>query len=174
MDRKRNRDAATEKPIFLVGFMGAGKTTVGQALADKLKCDFIDLDSVIQQQTGKSIQQIFSEQGEPEFRQIERRAIQSCRELKNAVVALGGGAYLAEENRNVLRGTGITIWLDCPLEICFERVRGDGSRPLVGSEVEMKALFDKRRPAYALADYVVQTGSLSPDEIALEIIRLHR
>ena len=173
MDRIRNRDAETEKPIFLVGFMGAGKTTVGQALAVKLKRDFFDLDRVIEQQTGRSIQQIFSEQGEPEFRRIERRAIESCRRLKNAVVALGGGAYLAEENRNALRETGVTIWLDCPIEICFERVRGDGSRPLLGSEAEMKALLDKRRPAYALADYVVRTGTLSPDEIALEIIRLH-
>ena len=174
MDRKRNRDGETEKPIFLVGFMGAGKTTVGQALAGKLKCAFFDLDAVIERQTGRSIQQIFSEQGEPEFRRIERRAIESCRELKNAVVALGGGAYLAEENRKTLRETGITVWLDCPLEICFERVRGDGSRPLVGSEDEMRALLDKRRPAYALADYVVQTGERTPDEIALEIIRLYR
>jgi shikimate kinase len=163
---------ATEKPIFLVGFMGAGKTTVGQALANHLKRDFFDLDRVIEQQTGKSVQQIFSEQGEPEFRRIERQAIESCRELKNAVVALGGGAYLAEENRKALRETGVTIWLDCPLEICFERVRGDGSRPLLGSEDEMKTLLDKRRPAYALADYVVQTGALSPDEIALEISQL--
>jgi len=139
-----------------------------------LKRDFFDLDRVIERQTGKSVQQIFSEQGEPEFRLIERRAIESCRELKNAVVALGGGAYLAEENRKILRETGITIWLDCPLEICFERVCGDGSRPLLGSEAEMKALLDKRRPAYALADYVVQTGARSPDEIALEIIRLYR
>ncbi len=170
MDRSRNRDIEAEKPIFLVGFMGAGKTTVGQALAGKLNCDFFDLDRVIEQQTCKSIQQIFSEQGEPEFRRIERRAIEACRELKNAVVALGGGAYLAEENRKALREAGVTIWLDCPLEICLERIRGDGSRPLLGSEVEMKALLDKRRPAYALADYVVQTGSLSPDEIAIEII----
>ncbi len=152
--------------------MGAGKTTVGQVLANKLKRDFFDLDRVIERQRGKSIQQIFSEQGEPEFRRIERQAIESCREMKNAVVALGGGAYLSEENRKTLRETGITIWLDCPLEICFERVRGDGSRPLLGSEDEMKALLDKRWPAYALADYVVQTGERSPDEIALEIIQL--
>lgn len=173
MNRRPNRDAETEKLIFLVGFMGAGKTTVGQALANQLKCDFFDLDRVIERQTGKSIQQIFFEQGEPEFRRIERQAIEACRELKQAVVALGGGAYLAEENRKVLRETGVTIWLDCPLEICFERVRGDGSRPLLGNADEMKALLDKRRPAYAMADYVVQTGVLSPDEIALEIIRLH-
>lgn len=173
MEREPGRDPEKERPIFLVGFMGAGKTTVGQALANKLERDFFDLDRIIERQTGRSIQQIFSGQGEPEFRRIERHAIESCRELKNAVVALGGGAYLAEENRRILRETGITIWLDCPLELCFERVRGDGSRPLLGNEVEMKALLDKRRPSYALADYVVQTGALSPDEIALEIIRLY-
>ncbi|MGA9771438.1 MAG: shikimate kinase [Blastocatellia bacterium] len=174
MEGSRNRDSETERPIFLIGFMGAGKTTVGQALAYKLNCDFIDLDRVIERQTGKSIQQIFSEQGELEFRRIERQAVESCRRLSNAVVALGGGAYLAEENRKALRETGTTIWLDCPPEICFERVRGDGSRPLLGTEDEMKALLDKRRAAYSLADYVVQTGALSPDEIAIEIRRLTR
>ena len=172
MDESRIRDSETEKPIFLVGFMGAGKTTVGQALANKLKRDFFDLDSVIERRTGKSIQQIFSDHGESEFRRIERQAIEYCRELKRAVVALGGGAYLAEENRQTLRESGITVWLDCPFEICFERVRGDGSRPLLGTEDEMKSLLDKRRPAYALADYVVETGARSPDEIATEIIRL--
>lgn len=174
MDRDRNQVVEEEKkqPIFLVGFMGAGKTTVGQTLANQLNRDFLDLDTVIERQAGKSIQQIFVEHGEPEFRRIERQAIETCRELNNVIVALGGGAYLAEENRKTLREIGVTIWLDCPIEICFERVRGDSLRPLLGDEEDMKALLDKRRPAYALADYFVQTGALSPGEVALEIIRL--
>src|ERR1044072_7245880 len=146
MAKSRN-DVVEEKnqrPIFLVGFMGAGKTTVGRVLARKLKRNFFDLDSVIELREGKSIQQIFSDLGEPEFRRIEREAIQSCRELKNAVIALGGGAYIPEENRNALGVIGITVWLDCPLEICLERLSGDESRPLLGAEVEMRALHDKR------------------------------
>ena len=165
-------EGKNERPIFLVGFMGAGKTTVGQVLAGRLKRNFFDLDSVIERREGKSIQQIFTDLGEPEFRRIEREAIESCRELKNAVIALGGGAYVSEENRNALGVIGITIWLDCPLEICLERVSGDETRPLLGAEAEMRALHDKRRPAYALADHVARTGALSPDEVALEIMRL--
>jgi shikimate kinase len=174
MAKSRNHDVEEKngRPIFLVGFMGAGKTTVGQVLASRLKRNFFDLDTVIEHRAGKSIQQIFSDLGEPEFRRIEREAIESCRELKNAVIALGGGAYIPEENRNALSGIGTTIWLDCPLEICLERVSGDETRPLLGAEAEMRALLDKRRPAYALADYVAQTGARAPDEVALEIIRL--
>ncbi|HKP85431.1 MAG TPA: shikimate kinase [Blastocatellia bacterium] len=163
-----------EKPIFLVGFMGAGKTTVGQILARRLGYAFLDLDSVIENRAGKTVQQIFAEQGEREFRRLEREAIGCCRELKNSVIALGGGAFVSEENRKTLGEIGVTVWLDCPLEICLERVGGDGTRPLLGGATEMRSLHDRRRPAYALADYVAQTGACSPEEVALEITRLLR
>lgn len=152
--------------------MGVGKTTVGQSLAKLLKYDFLDLDSVIEKRAGKTVQQLFEEEGEKAFRLLEHEAIRSCSGLKNSVIALGGGAYIFEDNRKALGEIGITVWLDCPLEICLARVSNDGSRPLLGSETEMRSLLDRRRPAYALADYVAQTGALSPDEVALEIIRL--
>ena len=164
--------ALDDAPIFLVGFMGAGKTTVGRALARDLEYAFFDLDELIAARTGKSVQEIFAELGEAEFRSLERAAINSCRNMVRSVVALGGGAYVEEENRTMLRAIGTTIWLDCPIEICLKRISGDKSRPLLGDEDEMKALLAQRRAAYAQADHSVQAGGLSPEELAIEITTL--
>jgi shikimate kinase len=161
-----------QAPIFLVGFMGAGKTTVGRALADKLGYDFFDLDEMIEASTGKTVREIFAELGERRFRHLERKAIESCRNVKRTVIALGGGAYVCEENRKLLRSIGKTVWLDCPLEVCLSRIKGDQSRPLLGSEAEMRALLNSRRPAYEQADIIVQTGTDSPEQIANIIAQL--
>lgn len=161
-------------PIFLIGFMGAGKTTVGQVLAKELGYDFIDLDNVIALQTGKSVQQIFLELGEVEFRWLETEAIRCCRNLVSSVVALGGGAYVSEENRDLLRGIGKTIWLDCPLDVCLQRIRGDKSRPLLGDESAMRTLLDNRRPSYSQADFRINAAELTPEDLANEIVRLLR
>jgi len=160
--------------IFLVGFMGAGKTTVGRALATHLGYQFFDLDELITERTGKSVQQIFSELGETEFRRLEREAIQSCTKLVRSVVALGGGAYVHEDNRSLLRAIGKTIWLDSPLEVCLARIRGDKSRPLLGSEDEMRALLTQRRKSYADADHIVTADELNPEELSLKIAELLR
>jgi shikimate kinase len=161
-----------DAPIFLIGFMGAGKTTVGRVLAQKLEYDFIDLDDLIEARAGKSVQEIFAELGESEFRRLERDAIQTCEELKRTVIALGGGAYVSAENRTLLRAIGKTIWLNCPLEVCLRRVSGDKSRPLLGDEDEMRALLEQRRSSYAEADYVVRTHELFPEQLVVEITRL--
>ena len=161
-----------DAPIFLIGFMGAGKTTVGQTLARLLNCDFVDLDQLIEARVGKSISDIFAGMGESKFRRLESDAIVECRGRERTVIALGGGAYVSEENRKVLRGIGKTVWLDCPLDICLQRVSGDHSRPLVTDEAQMRELFERRRPAYAQADLAVQTRDLSPDQLAIEIARI--
>jgi len=162
---KRQSDA----PIFLIGFMGAGKTTVGRALARQLDYDFLDLDELIAKQVGKSVQEIFAELGEGNFRSLEREAIRSCEQLPRAVVALGGGAYEDENNRNVLRRIGQTVWLDCTLEVCLRRITGDKSRPLLGDKGAMSKLLEQRRTAYAEADFTVRTGERSPEQLAIEI-----
>ena len=161
-----------DAPIFLVGFMGAGKTTVGQALARLLEYDFFDLDQFIEARVGKSVQEIFAVLGEEEFRRLEREAVGSCKHFKRAVIALGGGAYVSGENRTFLRTIGKTVWLDCPLEVCLGRISGDKSRPLLGDEDEMHALLEKRRAAYAEADYVVRTRELFPEQLAFEIAKM--
>ena len=99
----RQNSVSDDSPIFLVGFMGAGKTTVGRALARHLEYDFFDLDELIAARAGKSVQEIFAELGEAEFRRLEGEAIQPCGGMVRAVIALGGGAYVSEENRTSLR-----------------------------------------------------------------------
>ena len=161
-----------ETPIFLVGFMGAGKTTVGRALAAYLEYDFFDLDELIEARASKSVREIFAELGEAEFRRLEHEAVRACSDWSRAVIALGGGAYVSEENRTLLRRIGRTVWLDCPLDICLRRVGEDTSRPLLGDEDTMRELLEDRRAAYAGANYVAQTGELSPEQLVIEITRL--
>ena len=163
---------ADNTPIFLVGFMGAGKTTVGRALALHLEYDFLDLDDLITSRAGKSVQEIFSEDGEPHFRSLESDAIQSCGYMVRSVIALGGGAYVRKDNRLLLRAIGKTVWLDCPIEICLRRISDDETRPLLGDESQMQALAAQRRASYAQADLVIQTGDLSPQELAIQISRM--
>ena len=90
------------------------------------------------------------------------------------MIALGGGAYVSQENRDLLRGIGKTIWLDCPLDVCLQRIRGDKSRPLLGDEEAMRTLLDKRIDSYSQADYIVNSAGLSPEQLATEIVRLLR
>lgn len=158
------------RPVFLVGFMGAGKTEAGRALARLLGYSFLDLDVLIEERAGKSVSEIFTQLGEQEFRRLESEAIRSLGELKLSVVALGGGAYQSEPNRAALRAAGVTVWLDCPFEVCFERIKGGISRPMLAGESELRELFDSRRAAYSAADYVVKTGSLPPEKVAAQII----
>jgi len=160
--------------IFLIGFMGAGKTTVGRALAKRLRYRFLDLDDMIAQQTGKSVQQIFVELGEPEFRRLETEAIRSLRELRRTVVALGGGAYVSQVNRDLLRRIGKTVWLACPIEVCLRRIRGDKSRPLLGDKESMQRLMDERWRSYLQADCGINSAELTPERLATEIILLLR
>jgi shikimate kinase len=161
-----------DSPLFIVGFMGAGKTTVGRRLAHLLDCPFIDLDDVIEARTQKTVREIFAEFGEAHFRELEREAIQACCRLQNTVIALGGGAYVAEENREILREIGKTIWLDCPLEVCLSRIASDGVRPLAKSPEEMRDLLNKRLSAYAQADIVLPVDRKSAEEIAEEIMEV--
>jgi len=159
-------------PIFLVGFMGAGKSTIGPILARALGYDFFDLDDKIELRAGRSVREIFAEQGESEFRRLESNEIDACAGIRRTVIALGGGAYVSAENRSRLREIGRTIWIDCPFEVCFLRVANDPSRPLASRPAEMRALLEERRPAYECADLIVRAGSDRPAKIARETLGL--
>lgn len=163
-----------DAPIFLVGFMGAGKTTVGRALAEYLKFDFLDLDELVEARAGKSVQVIFAERGEAEFRRLEHQAIRECIGLARAVIALGGGAYSSEQNRSLVRTIGKTIWLDCPLDICLRRISGDTSRPLLDGEERMRELLERRSTDYAKADYSVAATGETPEQLVRTIGSLLR
>ena len=142
--------------IYLVGFMGSGKSTVGRELARRMGWSFFDLDEEIERAEDMLISRIFDTRGEAEFRRLEaamlRRHVSWIERGRPAVVALGGGAFVAAANRELLLGNGVAVWLDCPWETVERRVSQASHRPLALDPKRLRALFDERRPAYALAD----------------------
>jgi shikimate kinase len=152
--------------------MGAGKSTIGKALAKRLGYEFIDSDEIIESIAGKSIPHIFAEVGEAEFRRLEREALKSMSGRSRLVASLGGGAYVAEENRRILRDIGISIWIDCPFDLCWSRVSKETHRPLLKSYTEMAALLETRKPCYGQADLKIEIGSRPPAKVVREIIEV--
>lgn len=160
--------------IYLVGFMGSGKSTVGATLARALGWSFIDLDTTIEAGQGLTIRDMFEKAGEPFFRAIERAALAEVVKSEPAVIALGGGTFVQEPNLELLRARGgATVWLDCPIEELRRRCEGITNRPLFRDAASFEQLFRQRQPYYALADYRVSTEGRSPEEVAEEIVRLH-
>jgi shikimate kinase len=142
--------------IYIVGFMGSGKSMVGRLLAHKLGWSFFDLDHEIEAAEKTSIAEIFETRGEAEFRRIEtamlRQHIAAVEQGRPAVVALGGGAFAQEGNRKLLADCGITIWLDCPFEVVSRRVAQASHRPLARDPERFAALYQDRLESYRLAD----------------------
>ena len=153
--------------IYVVGFMGAGKSTVGRHLANRLGWSFFDSDVEIEQAEKTAIAQIFQQRGEPEFRRIETEIIcQHVRWIERgrpAVLALGGGAFAQPANRQLLENNGITVWLDCPFERVQQRVAQAAHRPLARDPDAFAALYHARRADYALAQVHVAIDSDDPD-----------
>jgi shikimate kinase len=160
-----------KKPIiYIVGFMGAGKTSVGQSLAKLLGWRFVDLDQVIEELEGRPIRDIFRDTGEPYFREIEHRELMRAASWKEVVVALGGGTFCADLNRQVMQESGVSVWLDASLDILYARCAGKEDRPLFTTREKMQALLELRRPFYAKADLKIDTGERSIDSIAEDIL----
>jgi shikimate kinase len=145
--------------IFLVGFMGSGKSTIGRTLAEELGWGFADLDEDIETREGMPISQIFDTCGEAEFRRAETAALRErVRAVEGGrpwVVALGGGAFLNEENFEMVSNNGVTVWLDCSFSTVERRLAGYGHRPLARDPEKLRELFAVRRPHYERADYCV-------------------
>lgn len=141
--------------IYLIGFMGAGKTTIGKLLAGLLSRPFLDLDHEVVARAGKDIPAIFKDEGEPAFREWETRTL---KELSGpAVIAPGGGAFMSEENRAWMRAHGKSVYLEWPLEVLKGRVAGDPNRPLAQDAEAFAALFYKRQFVYGEADLIWQS-----------------
>lgn len=163
--------------IFLIGFMGSGKTTVGQRLAARLGGGFIDLDERITQAAGCSIPELFQTEGEARFRQREHAAlIGVCAALLQhglawKIVALGGGTFTRAENRSCIRQTGYSIWLDVPFDILARRVAPDGSRPLWTSVDEARSRYEQRRADYAQADIHIPVGTAPPEQVVEDVLQ---
>lgn len=133
--------------IYLIGFMGSGKTTLAHSLAQVLSMNFIDLDQVVEKKEGMSISEIFNKQGEAYFRQLEKQCLYETGQLKNAIVSTGGGIIGDQANRAFLKGV-VTLYLDWPFEVLFKRIAGDKNRPLSKSYEQLYALYQLRLPLY--------------------------
>lgn len=152
--------------IFLIGPMGAGKTTIGRQLARELKMDFYDSDRVIEERTGANIPLIFDLEGEEGFRRREQVVIDELTAVENIVLATGGGAVLRDQNRRHLSERGTVFYLYTDLDSLLERTRKDKNRPLLhgeeSPEIILKRLMDERDPLYRqTADHIIDTGNSS-------------
>lgn len=168
------RQRLGQRPIVLVGLMGAGKTSVGRRLAEKLGIPFVDADHEIEAAAGKSIKDIFADHGEPYFREGERRVIQRLIGNGAQVLATGGGAYMNDETRERIQESGISVWLKATLPILMKRVMKRQDRPLLQNEdpeAVMRGLIDKRYPVYALADVTVESRDVQHGQMVNDVIR---
>ena len=156
--------------VYLVGFMGAGKTTAGRDLSALLGWGFADLDDAICLSEGKTIAEIFRERGEPYFRRREREALIGLAAVPRLVVATGGGTYISEENRNLVEAAGWSVWLQVSLPEALRRCRGAEQRPLLGSLSDLEALFRFREGFYRCARVAVDTERLPPARVAPTIL----
>jgi shikimate kinase len=161
--------------IFLVGPMGAGKSTIGRALAKELKLDFFDSDEVIEQRAGADISWIFDIEGEEGFRQREIKVIDELTQKNNIVLATGGGVIISPENRSVLAARGTVIYLKTSLEQQYERTKRDTRRPLLQTDnltLRLEELRDERQPYYEdLSDVSFETDKLTVKAVANNIIK---
>jgi shikimate kinase len=161
--------------IYIVGFMGTGKSSVGLSLAGRLGWAFCDLDAEIERAAGETVSDMFRNRGEAHFRRLESDELRRVSAGSGTVVALGGGAFCSDENRRVIAATGMSVWLDAPLETIMARCACDSSRPLFGDREAMSALLELRRSAYELADLRIEIEGLAVEGIADRILALlHR
>ena len=143
-----------ERPIVITGFMGCGKSKVARALALRLDVPVVDLDDVITAQQGRTPAQLITEAGEPAFRSIESNTLREVlKTMQTGVVALGGGAWIEETNRELINEHRcLSVWLDVPFEVCWARIEtSDEDRPLGKTREQAQALYERRKPIYQLA-----------------------
>lgn len=162
-----------KRPLVLIGMMGAGKTTVGRRLATRLGRKFIDSDAEIEAAAGMSITEYFAAHGEPEFRAGEARVIARLLEEEDIVLGTGGGAFINEDTRALIKQKSISIWLKADFELLFARVSRRATRPLLKTpnpRQTLQDLIDARYPIYAEADVTIQSQNVPHDVVAQSII----
>lgn len=158
--------------IALIGFMGSGKTTVGRLVATRLGYRFLDLDVLITENAGKTIREIFDEDGEEVFRRVESDALYSVREMNRLVIATGGGAPIRQENQEFFENLAATFYLEVSFKEFINRAGLDPARPLLDrSQKYLEKLYKSRLPIYRSLGQRVITDSRTPQEIAAEILK---
>jgi shikimate kinase len=163
--------------IILTGFMGTGKSTIGQLVATELQHEFVDMDTLIEQREGRPISQIFAQQGEAYFRQLEADLCRELAEQKGLVIATGGGALVPEANLRVMEQSGLVICLDCEPVTLWQRIGQSEDRPMLAEQDESRfarlaALLAQRAPAYGRINHHLDVTYLSPEEAAQRISKL--
>jgi shikimate kinase len=160
-----------DKHIYLVGFMGSGKSTMGPVLASRMERPFYDLDDLIEEEQERTISEIFESQGEDHFRKLESDALVRNQPSEPYVMALGGGAFVSEVNRDYISQHGISVWLKIPLELARGRCKDSRHRPLATNPEEWASLFRRRESVYQQANIQVEVEGKSPQQICSEIQR---
>lgn len=159
--------------IMLIGFMGAGKTTVSKRLSRDLKLPELDMDAYIVEHEGKKIAQIFDEKGEAGFRQIETECIKEINKIKGQIVSCGGGSILKDENVEIMKRSGLIVLLTAAPETIYKRVKDSTDRPILNGNMNVEfieQLMNKRKDRYLeVADVVISTDNKSVSEISKEI-----
>lgn len=158
--------ALNGRTLVLVGMMGAGKTSVGKRVAQRLSLPFVDADVAIEDAAGMTIPEIFAKHGEPSFRDGERKVIARLLDSEQKVLATGGGAFINAETRAAIKASGVSIWLKAEFEVLMARVRRKGNRPLLQTadpDQTMRNLIADRYPIYAEADITVESRDVAHD-----------
>jgi shikimate kinase len=162
------------RSLVLVGLMGAGKTTVGRKLAQRLGLPFVDADQEIERAAGKTIPEIFADHGEPYFRDGERRVIARLLAEGPQVLATGGGAFMHPETRAAIAASGVSVWLKADLPLLMKRVKRRSNRPLLANddpEAVMRRLMADRYPVYGLADVTVECRDVAQSAMVNDVVR---
>jgi shikimate kinase len=169
----------SEPNLVLAGFMGTGKTTVGQLLAASLGRPFVDTDALVEAAAGMTIAEIFARQGEAAFRAHEREACREVAGRRGLVVAIGGGALLDPANRAALEGSGVLVLLTCERQTLAARLRESarrGERPLLAGDLErtIERLLEQREPVYSAVRLQVDTTRATPQQVAEQVLGHYR
>ena len=162
--------------LVLFGFMGTGKSLISKKMARVLRLERVDMDSIIEERQKKSINDIFAEDGEPFFRELERQLTIELSQKKDLIIATGGGVVLNEENIRNFSKSGVCVRLDTSAELIFERVKIHTHRPLLQTENPLqtiKTMLASREEQYAKVPYQVVTDNKSPDEVCSEIMEIY-
>lgn len=167
------RAALGQRSVVLVGLMGCGKSAIGRRLASKLGLPFVDADEEIEKAAGKSIEDIFTDHGEPYFRDGERKVLARLLRSGPQVLATGGGAFMNEETRAAIAESGVSVWLKAELPLLVRRVGKRGNRPLLKAgdpETVLQNLITTRYPVYAQADITIESRDVPHEVIVGEIV----